>query len=155
MDTTPNCFSQWLIIAVLSMTGFSSPHAQDQEEWDVTVPRGNTREISFTTEEGTWMSVDISPDGSWLVFDLLGHVYRLPVTGGQAVSLTQNSGMAMNYHPRISPDGGEIAFVSDRGGQDNLWVMAADGSSPRLIFADHERPCRGTGSGLLTGDRSW
>ena len=136
MDISPNCFSRGLIIAVLSMTGFNSPHAQDQEEWDVTVPRGNTREISFTTEEGTWMSVDISADGSWLVFDLLGHVYRLPVTGGPAVSLTQNSVMAMNYHPRISPDGREIAFVSDRGGQDNLWVMAADGSSPRLIFAD-------------------
>ena len=105
MDTTPNRFSQWLIIAVLSMTAFNSPQAQSQEEWDVTVPRGNTREISFTTKEGTWTSTDISGDGSWVVFDLLGHIYRLPVTGGQAVSLTQNSGMAMNYHPRISPAG--------------------------------------------------
>ena len=134
MNSTPNVRRP--IITVLWLAGFNSPHAQDQENWDVTLPRGDTREISFTTEEGTWMSVDISPDRRWVVFDLLGHIYRLPVTGGQAVSLTQDSGIAMNYHPRISPDGREIAFVSDRGGQDNLWVMAADGSSPTPIFAD-------------------
>ena len=108
--------------------------------WDITVPLGETREIAFTAEEGTWMSVDISPDGRWIVFDLLGHIYRMPATGGDAVALTQASGIAMNYHPRISPDGREIAFVSDRGGQDNLWVMNADGSDPRLIRGDmHSR----------------
>ena len=136
MNTTSNRLGHGLIIAVLSMTGSNFPAAQAQEKWDITVPRGNTREISFTTEQGTWMSVDISPDSSWVVFDLLGHIYRLPASGGRAVSLTQNSGMAVNSHPRISPDGREIAFVSDRGGQDNLWVMAADGSSPRPVFAD-------------------
>ena len=136
MNTISNRLGQGLIIAVLSMTGSNFTGAQAQEKWDVTVPRGNTREISFTTEQGTWMSVDISPDSSWVVFDLLGHIYRLPVKGGQALSLTQNSGMAMNTHPRISPDGQEIAFVSDRCGQDNLWVMAADGSSPKPVFAD-------------------
>ena len=84
MNTIPNRFSRWLMIALVSMTGFNSPRAQAQEDWDVTVPRGNTREISFTTEEGTWMSVDISPDSNWVVFDLLGHIYRLPVGGGES-----------------------------------------------------------------------
>ncbi|HEX4932799.1 MAG TPA: hypothetical protein VFV33_06425, partial [Gemmatimonadaceae bacterium] len=66
--------------------------SQQPAAWDVTQPRGATREIDFTTTEGTWMSVDASPDGQWLVFDLLGHIYRMPVGGGEAVALTQNSG---------------------------------------------------------------
>jgi Tol biopolymer transport system component len=104
--------------------------------WDVTAPRGVTRDIAFTTSEGTWMSVDLAPDGRWLVFDLLGHIYRLPVAGGEAVALTQNSGIAINTHPRISPDGRSIAFISDRRGQYNLWVMDADGGNPRAVFTE-------------------
>ncbi|MBC7895388.1 MAG: PD40 domain-containing protein, partial [Cytophagaceae bacterium] len=104
--------------------------------WDVTLACGKTRNIDFTTNEGTWMSVDISPDASWIVFDLLGHVYRMPAVGGEARALTQNSGVAVNFHPRISPDGSQIAFISDRRGQNNLWVMNADGSNPRPVFTD-------------------
>ena len=105
----------------------------DAPEWDVTLARGETREIDFETDEGTWMSVDISSDGRWIVFDLLAHVYRIPAEGGTAESLTQESGVAINYHPSYSPDGSTIAFVSDRGGQNNLWVMDADGSNPRQV----------------------
>ena len=101
--------------------------------WDVTLARGDTREIDFETDEGTWMSVDMSPDGRWIVFDLLAHVYRVPAEGGQAESLTQESGVAVNYHPRYSPDGTRIAFISDRAGQSNLWVMDADGSNPHQV----------------------
>src|SRR5687767_4807454 len=104
--------------------------------WDVTQARGTTRQIDFTTTEGTEISVDLTPDGRWIVFDLLGHVYRMPATGGQAESLTQNSGVALNMQPRISPDGRHIAFVSDREGQNNLWVMNIDGSAPRAVFRD-------------------
>ena len=106
----------------------------DPKDWDVTAPRGETREIEFATSEGTWMSVDVSADGAWVVFDLLGHVYRVPASGGEATSLTQSSGVAVNFHPRISPDGSTIAFISDRGGQTNLWLMDADGSNPRPVF---------------------
>ncbi|HSM60026.1 MAG TPA: hypothetical protein VK849_04475, partial [Longimicrobiales bacterium] len=53
------------------------------EAWDVTLARGETREVDFTTDVGTWMSVDVSPDGRWVVFDLLGHVYRVSTTGGE------------------------------------------------------------------------
>ena len=106
----------------------------DPKDWDVTAPRGETREIEFATSEGTWMSVDVSADGAWVVFDLLGHVYRVPASGGEATSLTQSSGVAVNFHPRLSPDGSTIAFISDRGGQTNLWLMDADGSNPRPVF---------------------
>ncbi len=110
--------------------------ANDTSRWDVTAARGTTRDIDFTTSEGTWMSADLSPDGSWIVFDLLGHVYRMPSAGGTATVLTQNSGVALNFQPRISPDGQTIAFITDRRGQYNLWVMNADGSNPRAVFTD-------------------
>src|SRR5437867_3558170 len=106
--------------------------------WDVTQARGRTREIDFTTSEGTWMSVDISPDGRWIVFDLLANIYRVPVEGGEAQCLTCDSGVALNFHPRISPDGQALAFVSDRKSQNNLWVMNADGANPRQIVNDRE-----------------
>jgi Tol biopolymer transport system component len=104
--------------------------------WAVIVPRGDTVEIDFTTSEGTWMSVDISSDGQWIVFDLLGQIYRVRSAGGEAECLTQDSGIALNFHPRYSPDGQSIVFVSDRNGQNNLWRMNADGSEPEVLFED-------------------
>lgn len=123
-------------LATATIVSNASDDTGDGGKWDTTLARGDVREISFTTDEGTFMSVDVSPDGNWLVFDMLAHVYRLPIDGGEAISLTQNSGVATNYHPAISPDGRHIAFISDRGGQDNLWVMDADGGNPRQIVND-------------------
>ena len=100
---------------------------------DVTRPSGKTRTIDFTTTEGTNMSVDVTPDGRWVVFDLLSHIYRVPMAGGEAEVLTQGSGIALNYQPRVSPDGKAIAFISDRTGQSNLWVMDIDGRNPRPV----------------------
>jgi Tol biopolymer transport system component len=101
--------------------------------WDVTKPRGTPKEIDFTTSEGTWMSTDITPDGRWIVFNLLGQIYRVAAAGGTAECLTESSGIAVNYHPRISPDGSTIAFISDRNGQANLWLMDQDGKNPRAV----------------------
>lgn len=124
-------------LAVLLAAGALGAQARpDSTRWDVTQARGTTRSIDFTTSEGTWMAPDLSPDGSWIVFDLLGHVYRMPAAGGEATVLTQNSGVALNFQPRISPDGKTIAFISDRRGQYNLWLMNADGSNPRPVFTD-------------------
>lgn len=99
-------------------------------------PQGTPRVVDFTTDEGTWLSLDVAPDGSWIVFDLLGQLYRLPIGGGEAVPLTANSGMALNFHPAVSPDGRRIAFISDRQGQNNVWVMNADGSRPEPVYLD-------------------
>lgn len=85
------------------------------------LPLKAEREISFTTNESSWMSLDISPDGRTLVFDLLGDLYTLPIVGGKATKLT--SGMAFDSHPRYSPDGKSVSYISDASGGENLWVI--------------------------------
>ena len=89
------------------------------------------RHVEFDTSEGTWMSLDLSPDGRTIVFDLLGDLYSLPVDGGKARRLT--SGLAFDSQPVYSPDGASIAFLSDRSGAENVWVAHADGSQPRQV----------------------
>jgi Tol biopolymer transport system component len=89
------------------------------------------RTLEFVTEEGTWISVDVSPDGRTLVFDLLGDLYTLPIEGGEARALTR--GMAFDAQPRFSPDGARILFVSDRSGGENLWTIGPDGSDLRQL----------------------
>ena len=79
------------------------------------------RQLSFTTTEGTWISVDISPDGQHIVFDLMGDIYRMPFSGGKAEQLTK--GMAYDVHPTYSPDGSKILFISDRTGSDNAYIL--------------------------------
>ncbi len=85
------------------------------------LPLKPEREVSFTTAEGTWMSLDISPDGKTIAFDLMGDIYTLPIEGGKATPFT--SGMAYETHPRYSPDGNKLLFTSDRAGNDNLWYI--------------------------------
>jgi imidazolonepropionase-like amidohydrolase/Tol biopolymer transport system component len=77
------------------------------------------------------MSVDVSPNGRTIVFDLLGDLYTVPITGGKAHPLT--SGTAFDAQPRFSPDGRYVTFVSDRGGTPNVWVMDRDGRHPRQL----------------------
>jgi Tol biopolymer transport system component len=90
-----------------------------------TLPLKVARTHTFTTTKGTWLSLDLSPDGQTLVFDMLGDLYSLPVAGGTATRLT--SGLAFDAQPRFSPDGKRLVFVSDRSGGDNVWMMSLDG----------------------------
>jgi Tol biopolymer transport system component len=85
------------------------------------LPLKPEREIKFTTSEGTWISVDISPDGQTIAFDLMGDIYTMPSTGGKATRTT--TGIAYEIHPRFSPDGKKILFTSDRTGSDNIWYI--------------------------------
>ncbi|HEV8375700.1 MAG TPA: hypothetical protein VGR38_05635, partial [Candidatus Polarisedimenticolia bacterium] len=103
---------------------------------DVNAVPENPRKVEFTTSEGTWISVDVSPDGAWVLFDLLGDLYRVPMAGGKAVRIT--SGPAYDYAPRYSPDGKSIAFCSDRRGNMNLFLMDPDGKNPRPLTEEKD-----------------
>lgn len=98
---------------------------------DSDLPLIPTRPLRFETDEGTWMSLDLSPDGRTIVFDLLGDLYTIPVTGGAATRITSGSGF--DGQPRFSPDGSTIVFVSDRSGSENLYLVAPDGKQLRPL----------------------
>ena len=89
------------------------------------LPLEPARWARFTATQGTWISLDVSPDGQTLVFDLLGDLYTLPIAGGKAARITH--GLAHDMQPRWSPDGKRVVFVSDRSGDDNVWIISVDG----------------------------
>ncbi|MFM6949812.1 MAG: amidohydrolase family protein [Novosphingobium sp.] len=106
--------------------------AKDAPKWDVSAPPGMTvRQVPIQVEEGTWMNLDVSPDGQTVAFDLLGDIYTMPITGGTPTRIAE--GLAYETQPRFSPDGKRIAFTSDRGGGDNIWIMNRDGSDKRQL----------------------
>jgi Tol biopolymer transport system component len=98
------------------------------------LPLKSERKIEFTTDEGTWLSLDVSPDGKTIVFELLGDIYTLSIEGGQAKLIA--GGMAFESQPKFSPDGKWIAFLSDREGSENIWIMKPDGSDAKQVSKD-------------------
>lgn len=96
-----------------------------------TLPIQGTRKIEFTTDEVTWPSLDVSPDGQTIVFEMLGDIYSMPIGGGEAKLLV--GGRSYDGMPRFSPDGKRIVFISDRSGADNVWTCAADGTDLKAI----------------------
>ncbi|MCY3592105.1 MAG: amidohydrolase family protein [Acidobacteria bacterium] len=121
---------------VLTLVAFASL-AGDEAKWDVNDPPGDEYEFELDVTEGTWLNLDVSPDGERIVFDLLGDLYLIPIGGGEAEALT--NGLAWDMMPRFSPDGSEIAFISDRSGGDNVWTIPADGGEPRQISREDFR----------------
>src|SRR5436305_14833497 len=111
--------------------------AKKEEKWDVDNPPGPRTEAPLDVTEGTWMSLDVSPDGKEIAFDLLGDLYTVPIAGGEARALTHD--VAWQMQPRYSPDGKTIAFTSDQGGGDNIWVMNRDGSNVHAVTKESFR----------------
>ena len=115
-------------------SGWALQDADETGEKDEGLPLAATDTLSFTVTEGTWMSLDVSPDGQTIVFELLGDLYTLPIAGGTATRIMGD--ISFESQPVFSPDGSEIAFLSDRNGVENLWIANADGSGPRAVTKD-------------------
>lgn len=145
---SPKLLSQLLtfpLLCIYNLTPlFSEPLGDSTQNisskkpaWDITAAHGPAKTIEFDTDEGTWISLDVSPDGKKIVFDLLGDIYSMPVGGGEATLLS--GGPAMEIQPRFSPDGSKISYTSDRAGGDNIWIMDATGTNARAVTKESVR----------------
>ena len=113
------------------------------------------RRIPIKTDEGTWMSLDVSPDGKTIAFDFLGDIFTMPITGGKPVQFT--SGMAFDSHPKFSPDGTKLLFISDRSGGENIWWFSLDKTDSTQVTKaniDHYQSAEWTPDGnYIVGSR--
>ncbi|MFN0057249.1 MAG: amidohydrolase family protein [Planctomycetota bacterium] len=146
IDRRRTARGRWGVICATALLSAVTSAASAQEDsaapaasesWDVEELRDAAQILSFELTEGTWMSLDVSPDGREIVFDLLGDLFTLPIAGGDARCL--RSGSAYELQPRYSPDGKWISFTSDRGGGDNIWVMGRDGTDARQVTKEDFR----------------
>lgn len=129
-----------LLIFTISLQAQKKKDKKEEEtKWDVSNPGKDFKYKihNFSTDEGTWMNLDVSPNGQTIVFDLLGDIYSMPITGGKAKVLRK--GVPYELQPRFSPNGLRISFTSDAGGGDNIWVMNADGSDAKQITEEDFR----------------
>jgi imidazolonepropionase-like amidohydrolase/Tol biopolymer transport system component len=127
-----------LVVLILSiiLPAFAQ-EKKDASKWDVEKYRGTTKTFTINTDEGTWMNLDVSPDGKEIVFDMLGDIYSMPITGGAAKLLS--GGVAFDVQPRFSPNGKYISYTSDKAGGDNIWIMNRDGSNKKQITKESFR----------------
>jgi len=130
-----------------------STEKEDKKKKDLPLKVG--RRVPIKTNEGTWMSIDVSPDGKTIAFDFLGDIYTMPVTGGKATQFT--SGMAFDSHPKFSPDGKRILIISDRSGGENIWWFTLDKSDSVQVSkgnTDHYQSAEWTPDGnFVVGSR--
>jgi Tol biopolymer transport system component len=140
--STPLC---WLLAFVLAIASIQGLQAQEMSPTDSAKAKKATKElplepartVKFTTREATWLSLDVSPDGKEIIFDFMGDLYTLPITGGKAKRLTE--GLAYDVHPRYSPDGKSIVFISDKSGNDNIWTMTLVDKETKQITEDKDQ----------------
>lgn len=136
-------FTQHLFLVFLSVCIASSTlYAQDPAPADTTkkeeaskkkegLPLKAGRTFEFDVTEGSWMSLDVSPDGQTIVFDFLGDIYSMPISGGEAFQLT--SGMGFDSQPRFSPDGKKVVFISDASGGEGVWILDLESKEKKQI----------------------
>jgi len=127
--------SLFAVITVAFLLGQEKPDSKPDSK-PGGLPIKPERKIEFTTNEGTWISLDVSPDGKSVLFELLGDLYSLPMEGGEAKPVM--TGLPFDSQPRYSPDGKQIVFLSDRDGSENVWIANADGSNAKKLTKDKE-----------------
>ena len=128
-----------LVLLSISININAQETDEKEKKWDVNNPHESWLYNSFQLEttEGTWMNLDVSPDGKTIVFDLLGDIYSMPISGGTTTLL--RSGLAYEVQPKFSPNGKYISFTSDAEGGNNIWVMTADGNDAKSITKEKMR----------------
>ena len=125
------------LAAALTLPASSGLSAQQAAKWNINDAVGPTSQVEFDTNEGTWMNVDVSPDGRQVIFDLLGDIYVMPIAGSGTQPATRLlGGAAFDMQPRFSPDGSRVAFTSDRDGLWNIWTMKSDGTDLKQVSRD-------------------
>lgn len=110
---------------------------KEDKKWDVNHPPGESYLANIDVSTGTWMNVDVSPDGQTILFDLLGDLYTMPIKGGEATALTHS--IAWEMQAKFSPNGKQIAFTSDQAGGDNIWIMDIDGTNQKQVTKESFR----------------
>lgn len=120
-----------VIAAAVATSVATGSLAAPDERWDIANTGQPVREVAFTTTQGTWMSLDVSPDGRTIVFDLLGDIYTIDANGGDARLI--HGGAAMQRTPSYSADGSKLLYVSDVDGTENVWISDPDGSQARQV----------------------
>ncbi len=135
---TPARSAVWMPAVMIAVAGVlvSAQEKPPGRSAESGLPLKAERRIAFDTDEGTWVSLDVSPDGKTIAFELVGDLYTLPIEGGDAKPVS--TGMAFDSQPRYSPDGTQIAFLSDRDGAENLWIMKADGTGAKPLTKEKQ-----------------
>ncbi len=123
------CLALLIFTPAFAQKGIDSTKKETKE-----LPLEPERKIAFTTDTGTWISLDVSPDGKTIVFDLMGDIYSMPISGGRATAIT--SGIQYDVHPRYSPDGKSLVFISDKSGSDNIWTLDLETRKDKQVTKD-------------------
>ncbi|MGZ5283707.1 MAG: hypothetical protein ACXWEY_15640, partial [Bacteroidia bacterium] len=89
-----------ILAGLLCLASTLSAQKIDDKKWDVNNPPGTYKEVEINTSEGTWMNLDVSPDGKEIVFDMLGDIFTIPLAGGDAKILRH--GLGWDVQPRYS-----------------------------------------------------
>jgi len=74
---------------------------------------------------------EISPDGKRAIFGSHGEVFTVPEKYGETRNLTQSSGIH-ERDSKWSADGKWISYISDKTGEDEIFIQAQDGSQPAV-----------------------
>jgi Tol biopolymer transport system component len=107
---------------------------------------------SASPQGASWMRYPaISPDGKTIAFTYKGDIYKVSSAGGTAAPLTTHT--ANDFMPVWSHDGKQIAFASDRYGNNDIYVISAEGGEAKRLTFYSSSELRTTVTGTFSSPR--